>query len=85
MKAAIVKVLPKAELGLNQVEIREAVLPFLPDDLFPGGGDCSVVGEDSATGSRGQGGGDSGIYQAHPLASSLDFDRLHHLRRRQPR
>ena len=37
MKEAMLKVLPMAEPGLSQAEIREAVLPFLPDDLFPGG------------------------------------------------
>jgi len=36
MKEAMLNVLPMAEPGLSQAEIREAVLPFLPDDLFPG-------------------------------------------------
>jgi hypothetical protein len=37
MKDAMLRVLPRHEPGLNQTEIRAAVLPFLPDDLFPGG------------------------------------------------
>ena len=37
MKQAMLRVLPKARPGLNQAEIREAVVPFLPDDVFPGG------------------------------------------------
>jgi hypothetical protein len=37
MKAAMLHVLPKAEPGLTQSEIREAVIPHLPGDLFPGG------------------------------------------------
>lgn len=37
MKDAMLQVLPQDEPGLNQAEIREAVVPHLPDDLFPGG------------------------------------------------
>jgi hypothetical protein len=37
MKAAMLRVLPKEERGLTQSEIREVVIPHLPDDLFPGG------------------------------------------------
>lgn len=37
MKAAMWKVLPTHSPGLNQTEIREAVVPHLPEDLFPGG------------------------------------------------
>jgi hypothetical protein len=37
MKTAMLHVLPKDEPGLTQAEIREAVIPHLPDDLFPGG------------------------------------------------
>jgi hypothetical protein len=37
MKQAMLQVLPHGEPGLNQAEIREAVIPQLPDDLFPGG------------------------------------------------
>ena len=37
MKQAMLKVLPDNAPGLNQNEIREAVLPHLPGDLFPGG------------------------------------------------
>ncbi|MGD2027364.1 MAG: hypothetical protein PVI99_06065 [Anaerolineales bacterium] len=37
MKAAMWKVLPSESPGLNQNEIREAVLPYLPEDLYPGG------------------------------------------------
>lgn len=37
MKAAMLAAVPKGEPGLTQGELREAVLPHLPDDLFPGG------------------------------------------------
>jgi hypothetical protein len=37
MKRAMLEVLPQDEPGLTQAEIREAVIPHLPDDLFPGG------------------------------------------------
>ena len=37
MKAAMWKVLPTQSPGLNQTEIREAVVAHLPEDLFPGG------------------------------------------------
>jgi hypothetical protein len=37
MKAAMWKVFPSESPGLNQNEIREAVLPYLPEDLYPGG------------------------------------------------
>ena len=37
MKEAMLEVLPASEPGLTQNEIREAVIPHLPDDLFPGG------------------------------------------------
>jgi hypothetical protein len=37
MKDAMLRVLPEGEPGLTQSEIREAVIPHLPDDLFPGG------------------------------------------------
>jgi hypothetical protein len=37
MKAAMWKVLPAQSPGLNQAEIREAVIPHLPDDLYPSG------------------------------------------------
>ena len=37
MKAAMLEVLPDGEPGLTQSEIREAVVPHLPDELFPGG------------------------------------------------
>jgi hypothetical protein len=37
MKAAMLRVLPREEPGLNQAEIRDAVVPHLPEDLFPGG------------------------------------------------
>ncbi|MGD8967950.1 MAG: hypothetical protein PVI07_10625 [Anaerolineae bacterium] len=37
IKQAMLQVLPHGEPGLNQAEIREAVIPQLPDDLFPGG------------------------------------------------
>jgi hypothetical protein len=37
MKQAMWKVLPSESPGLNQNEIREAVVPHLPEDLYPGG------------------------------------------------
>jgi hypothetical protein len=37
MKGAMWKVLPPESPGLTQNEIREAVVSFLPDDLYPGG------------------------------------------------
>ncbi|MCH9674061.1 MAG: hypothetical protein K0U93_21665 [Gammaproteobacteria bacterium] len=37
MHAALWRALPTAEPGLSQNEMGEAILPFLPDDLFPGG------------------------------------------------
>lgn len=37
MKRAMLQILPREEPGLTQAEVREAVLPHLPDDLFPGG------------------------------------------------
>jgi hypothetical protein len=37
MKAAYLKVLPKTAPGLTPAEIKNAILPHLPQDLFPGG------------------------------------------------
>ena len=37
MKQAMWKVLPSKSPGLTQNEIREAVIPHLPEELFPGG------------------------------------------------
>jgi hypothetical protein len=37
MKQAMWKVLPTKAPGLTQNEIRQAVVPHLPKDLFPGG------------------------------------------------
>jgi hypothetical protein len=37
MKQAMLQVLPNVEPGLTQAEIREAVVAYLPDDLYPGG------------------------------------------------
>jgi len=37
MKQAMWQVLPSKSPGLTQNEIREAVIPHLPDDLYPGG------------------------------------------------
>lgn len=37
MRRAILKVLPAKPPGLTQTEIRSAVVPHLPEDLFPGG------------------------------------------------
>lgn len=37
MRKAMWKVLPSKSPGLTQSEIRDAVVPFLPADLYPGG------------------------------------------------
>lgn len=37
MKEAMLRVLPPQAPGLTQNEMREAVIPLLPDDLYPGG------------------------------------------------
>ncbi len=37
MKQAMWKILPTSAPGLTQTEIRRAVLPLLPGNLFPGG------------------------------------------------
>jgi hypothetical protein len=37
MKRAMLQVLPEEEPGLTQSEIREAVIPYLPEDLYPEG------------------------------------------------
>ncbi|MGD9093015.1 MAG: hypothetical protein PVF74_09200 [Anaerolineales bacterium] len=37
MKQAMLKVLPTEAPGLTQAEIREAVVPYLPEELYPGG------------------------------------------------
>lgn len=37
MHAAMMSVLPAEAPGLTAAEIRDAVKPHLPDDLFPGG------------------------------------------------
>ncbi len=37
MRKAMWKVLPKKSPGLTQAEIQEAVVPHLPQDLYPGG------------------------------------------------
>jgi hypothetical protein len=37
MKQAMLQVLPREEPGLTQAEMRGAVIPHLPDDLYPGG------------------------------------------------
>ena len=37
MKTAMWKALPTSSPGLTQTEIREAVVQYLPDDLYPGG------------------------------------------------
>jgi hypothetical protein len=37
MKAALLAAVPKAVPGLTVAEIKERVLPLLPEDLFPGG------------------------------------------------
>lgn len=37
MKAAMLKVMANREPGLTAKEIKEAAIPHLPEDLFPGG------------------------------------------------
>jgi hypothetical protein len=37
MKQAMLRVLPKEAPGLTQAQMREAVIPHLPEDLYPGG------------------------------------------------
>ena len=37
MRRAMLQVLPFSEPGLTQAETREAVIPRLPEDLYPGG------------------------------------------------
>jgi len=37
MKEAMLKVLPSQAPGLTQAEVREAVVPHLPQELYPGG------------------------------------------------
>lgn len=37
MRAAILKVLPSSPPGLTPAEIQKAILPHLPQDLFPSG------------------------------------------------
>jgi hypothetical protein len=37
MKQAFLKILPKKSPGLTAIEIGKAILPHLPEDLFPGG------------------------------------------------
>lgn len=37
MKEAMLKVLPHQAPGLTQAEMREAVIPYLPEDLYPEG------------------------------------------------
>ena len=37
MKQAMLQVLPVKAPGLTQAEIRKAVVPYLPEDLYPGG------------------------------------------------
>lgn len=37
MKAALLKVVPRRLPGMTQTEMRQAVLPHLPDNEFPGG------------------------------------------------
>jgi len=37
MKKVLLKVLPKKPPGLNQSEMQQAILPFLPQELWPEG------------------------------------------------
>ncbi|MBX7131431.1 MAG: hypothetical protein K1X67_02020 [Fimbriimonadaceae bacterium] len=40
MRNALSNAMPKGEPGLTQTEMRDAVRPHLPADLFPGGSTC---------------------------------------------
>jgi hypothetical protein len=46
MKDAMLRVLPKEAPGLTESEVREAVVPHLPEDLYPGGSKGRMVGQD---------------------------------------
>lgn len=37
MRDAMLKTLPAEQPGLTQAEFQEALMPYLPEDLFPGG------------------------------------------------
>jgi len=37
MKKVLLKILPKKPPGLNQSEMQQTILPFLPQDLWPDG------------------------------------------------
>ena len=37
MKKVLLKVIPKSDPGITQKEMKEAILPHLPQDLWPGG------------------------------------------------
>lgn len=37
MKTALLAVMPKTEPGLTVAELKQELLPMLPEDLFPGG------------------------------------------------
>ena len=37
MKTALLTVMPKTEPGLTVAELKQELLPLLPEDLFPGG------------------------------------------------
>lgn len=37
MKTALLAVMPKTEPGLTVAELKQQLLPLLPEDLFPGG------------------------------------------------
>ena len=37
MKTALLAVMPNTEPGLTVAELKQQLLPLLPDDLFPGG------------------------------------------------
>ena len=37
MKTALLAVMPKTEPGFTVAELKQQLLPLLPDDLFPGG------------------------------------------------
>lgn len=54
MRQAMWKVLPTMSPGLTQAKIREAVVPFLPQNIFPGGAKAGWWAKNRATGPGGK-------------------------------
>ncbi len=69
MQQAMRKVLPTKSADLTQAEIRELVVPHLPEDLFPDGAKSRMVVKNRAAGSRGKGKPGSRGKQTAALAS----------------